>query len=61
MLAQLAHIWIVACIMYVLTSGFRIFLKLRGTADFSYLALVIFGSYSMAIFLEKGFNLLSAF
>ena len=61
MLAQLTHIWILACIMYVLTSGFRIFLKLRGTADFSYLALVIFVSYSVAILLERGFHLASAF
>lgn len=61
MLAELAHIWILACIMYVMTSGFRIYLKLRGTADFSYLALVIFGTYSIAILLNHGFGFVASF
>lgn len=61
MLAQFLHIWIVACIMYVMTSGFRIFLRLRRTADFSYLALVIFGTYSLAIFMEHGYSFIAAF
>lgn len=57
MLAELTHIWILACIMYVMTSGFRIYLRLRGTADFSYIALVIFGTYSIAILLGRGYSL----
>lgn len=61
MLAQFLHIWIVACIMYVMTSGFRIFLRLRRTADFSYLALVIFGTYSLAILMEHGYSFVMAF
>ncbi|MFZ2150524.1 MAG: branched-chain amino acid ABC transporter permease [Candidatus Absconditicoccaceae bacterium] len=43
------HIAISAIIFAILTSGFRFFIKLRGTIDFSYLAIVIFASYSSAL------------
>ena len=43
------HITISAIIFAILTSGFRFFIKLRGTIDFSYLAIVIFASYTAAL------------
>lgn len=43
------HIAISAIIFAILTSGFRFFIKLRWTIDFSYLAIVIFASYSSAL------------
>ncbi len=44
------HIIISAIIFAILTSGFRFFIKLRWTIDFSYLAIVIFASYASALF-----------
>ena len=43
------HITISAIIFAILTSGFRFFIKLRWTIDFSYLAIVIFASYTCAL------------
>lgn len=43
------HIIISAIIFAILTSGFRFFIKLRGTIDFSYVAIVIFASYAAAL------------
>jgi len=48
-LSFIYHILISAIIFYILVSGFKFFLKLRGTMDFSYLAIVIFGTYLWAI------------
>ena len=48
-LSFIYHILISAMIFYILVSWFKFFLKLRGTMDFSYLAIVIFWSYLWAI------------
>ena len=40
------HILITAIIFGILASGFKFFVKLRGTLDFSYMAIVIFASYA---------------
>jgi len=40
------HILISAIIFAILASGFKFFVKLRGTLDFSYMAIVIFASYA---------------
>ena len=50
MLQFALHIIISAIIFAILTSGFRFFIKLRWTIDFSYLAIVIFASYASALF-----------
>lgn len=57
----LPHVVVISCIMYVLTSGFTFFLRLRGTADFSYMAIVIFGAYAGAILATSGWHPLYAF
>jgi len=49
MLQFALHIIISAIIFAILTSGFRFFIKLRWTIDFSYLAIVIFASYTSAL------------
>ena len=49
MLQFILHITISAIIFAILTSGFRFFIKLRWTIDFSYLAIVIFASYTAAL------------
>jgi branched-chain amino acid transport system permease protein len=49
MLQFALHITISAIIFAILTSGFRFFIKLRWTIDFSYLAIVIFASYTSAL------------
>ena len=56
MLAQLIHILVLASCIYVLTSGFTFFLRLRGSADFSYMAIVVFGAYTTVILTESGFH-----
>ena len=43
------HIIITAIIFYILASWFKFFLKLRATVDFSYLVIVIFGTYAGAL------------
>lgn len=49
MLQFALHIIISTIIFAILTSGFRFFIKLRWTIDFSYLAIVIFASYTSAL------------
>lgn len=49
MLQFALHIVISAIIFAILTSWFRFFIKLRWTIDFSYLAIVIFASYTSAL------------
>ena len=56
MTQQLLHVLVVACIMYILTSGFTFFIRLRGTADFSYMAIVIFGGFTGVILTELGLH-----
>lgn len=43
------HIIISAIIFTVLASGFKIFIKLKGNLDFSYIAIVIFAAYVWAL------------
>lgn len=45
----LVHIAISAIIFAILASGFRFYVRLKGTLDFSYLAIVIFASYTAAL------------
>jgi len=45
----LVHIAISAIIFAILASGFRFYVRLKGTLDFSYLAIVIFASYAAAL------------
>ena len=45
----LLHILISWCIFYIIWTGAKMFLKLRWSMDFSYLAIVIFGAYSAAL------------
>lgn len=46
----LLHIIVTAIIFAILASGFKFFVKLKGTLDFSYLAIVIFGAYAGSLF-----------
>lgn len=43
------HIIISSCIFALMASGFRFFIKLKGTIDFSYLGLIIFGTYTTVL------------
>ncbi|MDR0369434.1 MAG: hypothetical protein LBH96_02640 [Candidatus Peribacteria bacterium] len=43
------HIIISAIIFTFLASGFKLFINLKGNLDFSYMAIVIFASYSCAL------------
>lgn len=45
----LIHIIISSCIFALMASGFRFFVKLKGTIDFSYLGLIIFGTYATVL------------
>lgn len=45
----LIHIMISSCIFALIASGFRFFIKLKGTIDFSYLGIVIFGTYTTVL------------
>lgn len=49
MIQFILHILISAIIFAILTSGFRFFIKLRWTIDFSYVAIIIFASYTSAL------------
>ena len=48
-LSFILHILISAGIFAILAIGFKFFVKLKGVIDFSYLAIVIFGSYVGAL------------
>jgi ABC-type branched-subunit amino acid transport system permease subunit len=55
------HILISAIIFTFLANGFKIFIKLKGNLDFSYMAIVIFSSYICALVnLHYGFGMLSS-
>lgn len=43
------HILITTCIFYIITTWFKFFLKLRMNIDFSYMAIVLFGSYTSVL------------
>ena len=43
------HIVIFAIIFYILSAGFKFFIKLKGTLDFSYFAIIIFSAYLWAL------------
>lgn len=43
------NIMIFSSIYFIISSGFNLFLKIRSTIDFSYLAIVIFASYTSVI------------
>lgn len=45
----LLHIVIMSIIFTILAVGFKFFLKLIGTLDFSYMGIVMFGSYAAAL------------
>ena len=45
----LYHLLITTIIFYILSTGFKFFLKLRLSIDFSYVAIVIFASYITAL------------
>jgi len=45
----LYHLIISSIIFYIIATWFKFFLKLRLTIDFSYLAIVLFGSYASAL------------
>ncbi|USN58881.1 MAG: hypothetical protein H6767_02045 [Candidatus Peribacteria bacterium] len=40
---------IIALIFFILSSGFKFFLNLKQELDFSYIAIIIFGSYASVI------------
>lgn len=46
----LLHVCISGIIFYILASGQKLFLKIKGTLDFSYLATVIFATYAAVLF-----------
>lgn len=48
-LSFLYHLLISGIIFYIITTGFKFFLKLRLSIDFSYIAIVLFASYSSAL------------
>lgn len=55
------HILISGIIFYLLGSGQKFFIKLKGTIDFSYLAIIIFGSYAAVLLnMHRGWNMLAA-
>jgi ABC-type branched-subunit amino acid transport system permease subunit len=55
------HVLITAGIFAILAAGAKFFLKLRGTLDFSYLAIVIFATYIGALLnIERGWSILAA-
>jgi len=43
------HISISAIIFTIIASGFKFFIKLKGSLDFSYIAILIFASYAGAL------------
>lgn len=53
MRAFILHVLIVAIIFSLLSSGFKLFLKLKGDLDFSYMAVVIFASYASSLLTLK--------
>lgn len=48
-IAFLYHLLITSIIFYILSTGFKFFLKLRLSIDFSYVGIVLFASYVTAI------------
>lgn len=57
----LLHIVISACIFALMASGFRFFIKLKGTIDFSYVGLIIFGTYTTVLLhIHLGWGMLLA-
>lgn len=57
----LLHILVSACIFALMASGFRFFIKLKGTIDFSYIGLIIFGTYTTVLLhIHLGWGMLLA-
>ncbi len=48
-IAFVYHLLITSIIFYILSTGFKFFLKLRLSIDFSYVGIVLFASYTAAI------------
>lgn len=59
--AFIYHILISGIIFYLLGSGQKFFIKLKGTVDFSYLWIIIFWSYtSVLLNMHRGWNMLAS-
>jgi len=59
--AFIYHIIISGIIFYLLGTGQKLFIKLKGTVDFSYLGIIIFWSYTATLLnMHRGWNMLAA-